>query len=94
MPQSSQHNLSSKPAQHLQHTDFDVDQDMPKKALLATVRASHSKARCRQSQIKQMLTDSHFCLPHHHGNVSRSMPGSLTASDIEENEDTEDSEHG
>lgn len=68
--------------------------EMPKKALLATVRASHSRGRCRQGQVKQMLADSHFCPSHPHGTPSRSIAGSLTASDVEETEDTEDSEHG
>ncbi|GJQ73713.1 hypothetical protein Trydic_g14047 [Trypoxylus dichotomus] len=97
LPHNSQNNfnLNCKQMHHLQHSDFHMDHvEMPKKALLATVRASHSRGRCRQGQVKQMLAESHFCLPYPHGTPSRSVPGSLTASDVEETEDTEDSEHG
>lgn len=95
MPHSSQNNVNYKQIHHSQHAEHYVDyQEIPKKALLATVRASHSRGRCRQGQVRQMLAESHFCPPHPHGTPSRSIPGSLTASDVEEAEDAEDSEHG
>lgn len=68
-------------------------EEPPKKALLATVRASHARGRCRQGQVRQLLAESHMCPSHPHGTPSRCISGPFTASDVEEAEDPEENEH-
>nr|XP_022912397.1 TWiK family of potassium channels protein 18-like [Onthophagus taurus] len=88
LPHNNQNSVNYKTQEyHIDHLD------VPKKAILATVRASHARGRCRQGQVRQMLADPHFCPSTHHGTTSRSITGSLT-SDVEETEENEDSEHG
>lgn len=64
----------------------------PKKAILATVRASHARGRCRQGQVRQLLAESHLCPAHSHGTPTRCTGGPLSTSDVEEAEDPEESE--
>lgn len=61
--------------------------DVPKRALLATVRSSHSRGRCRRLQIKQTLTD---CPQHCHGTPVRAV--CAPSSDLEEADDTEEND--
>ncbi|KAJ3624775.1 hypothetical protein MTP99_018372 [Tenebrio molitor] len=68
--------------------------EIPKRAILATVRSSHSRGRCRQSQVRQMLADSSICPAHSHGTPTKSslIIGS-TSSDIDDAEEADESEH-
>ncbi|XP_015837865.1 TWiK family of potassium channels protein 7 isoform X1 [Tribolium castaneum] len=74
--------------QHVEHGEI------PKRAILATVRSSHSRGRCRQSQVRQMLADTTICPTHSHGTPTKSslIVGS-TSSDIEDADEADDSEH-
>lgn len=72
---------------HIEHTD------PPKRALVATVRASHARGRCRQTQVRQMLADPHICLAHLHSAPSRAAV-TFPQSDIDDTDDTDDNEHG
>lgn len=82
---------------HVEH-HYHVDhQEPPKRAILATVRASHARGRCRQGQVRQILADTHLCPAHGHGTPVRNinnMTGRISSSDVEEAEDTEENEHG
>lgn len=76
---------------HMEH--HSEHQEPPKKALLATVRASHARGRCRQGQVRQLLAEAHMCPSHPHGTPSRCIAGPLPSSDVEEAEEPEESEH-
>lgn len=90
---NSQNNVNCK-SMHV-HLDHHIEhQEVPKRALLATVRASHARGRCRQGQVRQMLADPHICLAHMHGTPSRHVPGPMSSSDVEEAEDGDENEHG
>lgn len=56
------------------------------RTLLATVRSSHSRGRCRRLLVKQTLTDS-VQLPIRGGAVNNCI------ADVEEAEESEDNEH-
>ncbi|XP_017768626.1 PREDICTED: potassium channel subfamily K member 10-like [Nicrophorus vespilloides] len=65
-----------------------------KKTLLATVRASHTRGRCRQLQVRQMLADPQMCPAHAHGTPTRNTMGLIASSDIDENEEGDENDHG
>ncbi|XP_044759938.1 uncharacterized protein LOC123317451 isoform X2 [Coccinella septempunctata] len=73
-------------------------QEIPKRAMLATVRSGRSRGGCRQGPVKQMLVDPSLCPQHCHGPpiVKNCAYGGtmIMASDIEEGEEGEDNEHG
>ncbi|XP_049826302.1 potassium channel subfamily K member 18 [Aethina tumida] len=77
------------PPQFLDH------QEVPKRALLATVRASHARGRCRQGVVRQILTDPPLCPTHsHHGTpVKNSLIIGMSSSDIDDADDNDDNEH-
>lgn len=58
--------------------------EVPKRVLLATVRSSHSRGRCRRMLVKQTLADPQ----HYHGTPVRAV----CASDLEETDDTEEND--
>lgn len=68
----------------------------PKKTILATVRTSHARGRCRQMQVRQMLADPQLCPTHStHSTPTRNAIGFLTGTaDIEEDEEDNEQEHG
>ncbi|KAJ8983993.1 hypothetical protein NQ317_008698 [Molorchus minor] len=80
--------------QHLDH------QEVPKRAILATVRSSHTRGRCRQGTVRQMLTDPPvpMCPTHSHGtpirnSLNSSIVGISASSDLDEADDTDENEH-
>ncbi|XP_030763882.1 uncharacterized protein LOC115888323 isoform X2 [Sitophilus oryzae] len=66
--------------------------DMPKRALLATVRASHSRGRCRQGSVRQILTDPN-CPTHRHASPLKnsSIVGISTDIELDELEENDQS---
>lgn len=72
-------------------------QEPPKRAIVATVRASHARGRCRQGQVRQMLADPHLCPTHGHSTPARCVNNigpRMSSSDVEEAEDADENEHG
>ncbi|KAF5306925.1 hypothetical protein FQA39_LY00155 [Lamprigera yunnana] len=81
----------------LLHQPFDQGdpQDIPKRAMLATVRATHTRGRCAQGQVRQMLADPLMCPSHTHCSPSRSIPGcTISMSDLEETDENEEHDSG
>ncbi|CAH0564917.1 unnamed protein product, partial [Brassicogethes aeneus] len=77
------------PAQFLDH------QEVPKRAILATVRSGHARGRCRQGVVRQILTDPPLCPTHsHHGTpVKNSIIIGMSSTDIEDADDNDENEH-
>lgn len=73
-------------------------QEIPKRAMLATVRSGRSRAGCRQGPVKQMLVDPSLCPQHCHGPpiVTNCALGEtiIMTSDTDEGEEGEDNEFG
>lgn len=90
-----QNNINHKSVRH-HHFEHHIDhQDLPKKALLATVRSSHTRGRCVQGQVRQMLADPQMCPSHPHGTPSRTIPGcAIALSDVEETDDNDENDSG
>lgn len=72
-------------------------EEVPKRALLATVRASHARGRCRQGPVRQMLAEAALCPAHSHSANSTPVKSRLLVSaptsDVEEAEDTDENDH-
>ncbi|KAF2903528.1 hypothetical protein ILUMI_02658 [Ignelater luminosus] len=90
-----QNNINHKSVRH-HHFEHHIEhQDLPKKALLATVRSSHTRGRCVQGQVRQMLADPQMCPSHPHGTPSRTIPGcAIALSDVEETDDNDENDSG
>ncbi|KAL1494975.1 hypothetical protein ABEB36_010473 [Hypothenemus hampei] len=70
--------------------------EIPKRAILATVRATHTRGRCRQGPIRQILTDPN-CPAHRHGHGSplrNSIVGISTDVELEEVDENDESDQG
>ncbi|XP_018321734.1 uncharacterized protein LOC108734605 [Agrilus planipennis] len=79
---------------HVNHKQIHLKMEhhiVPKKVLLATVRTSHARGRCVQSQVRQMLTDTHFC-PSHGLQPPRGFIGTMPGSDLQEVEEEDENE--
>lgn len=81
------------------HTQYIEQAEIQKRSLLATVRASHTRGRCRQGQVRQTLAETPIpvCPTHsHHAvplrNMNSSIIGIAVTSDLEEAEDPDDSD--
>ncbi|KAJ8959075.1 hypothetical protein NQ318_022331 [Aromia moschata] len=79
--------------QHAEH------QEVPKRAILATVRSSHTRGRCRGA-VRQTLADAPAppCPTHSHGtpvknSLNSSVVGISSSSDVEDADDTDENEH-
>ncbi|XP_066137426.1 potassium channel subfamily K member 18-like [Euwallacea fornicatus] len=70
-------------------------QEVPKRVILATVRASHSRGRCRQAPVRQILADPN-CPTHCHSHGSPLRNSSIVgiSTDIELEEVEENDENG
>ncbi|KAJ8972621.1 hypothetical protein NQ314_000077, partial [Rhamnusium bicolor] len=75
-------------------------QEVPKRAILATVRSSHTRGRCRQGPVRQMLADPpvSMCPTHSHGtpiknSLNSSIIGITSSSDLDDADDTDENEH-
>lgn len=75
-------------------------QEVPKRAILATVRSSHTRGRCRQGPVRQMLADPPMavCPTHSQGTpiknaLNSSIVGISSSSDLDDTDDTDENEH-
>ncbi|KAJ8923073.1 hypothetical protein NQ315_001625, partial [Exocentrus adspersus] len=75
-------------------------QEVPKRAMLATVRSSHTRGRCRQGPVRQMLADPpvQLCPTHSHGtpiknSLNSSIVGISASSDLDDADDTDENDH-
>ncbi|KAG5890758.1 hypothetical protein JTB14_016496 [Gonioctena quinquepunctata] len=94
---STPNHVNCKSNHHPHHIDH---QEVPKRAILATVRSTHTRGRCRQGPVRQTLADTpvSMCPTHmNHGTPMRNSLNSsivgITPSDLEDADDTEENEH-
>ncbi|KAL3273853.1 hypothetical protein HHI36_015279, partial [Cryptolaemus montrouzieri] len=102
---SSNQHITNSPMKHQLHVPQQYieyhhhpHQEIPKRAVLATVRSGRSRGGCRPGPVRQMLVDPSLCPQHCHGPPiikNCNYGGSLAvASDVDEGEDGDESEHG
>ncbi|XP_023017150.2 uncharacterized protein, partial [Leptinotarsa decemlineata] len=82
------------------HPPYIDHQEVPKRAILATVRSTHTRGRCRQGPVRQTLADTSMSMCPTHSNHGTPMRNSLnssivgiTSSDLEDADDTDENEH-
>ncbi|KAK4874286.1 hypothetical protein RN001_013646 [Aquatica leii] len=81
--------------QNFDHQSEREHPEIPKRAILATVRATHTRGRCAQGQVRQMLADPLVCPTHTHCSPSRNIPGcTISVSDLEEADENEEHDSG
>lgn len=69
-------------------------QEVPKRAILATVRSSHTRGRCRQGPVRQMLADPpQHCPTHSTSSTPVKSRLIMNASDVEEADDPDENDH-
>ncbi|XP_060521899.1 uncharacterized protein LOC132699284 isoform X2 [Cylas formicarius] len=77
--------------------DYAEHYEVPKRAILATVRPAHSRGRCRQGQVRQILADP-MCPTHSHNHgtplKNSSIVGISTDVDLDEAEENDPPEQG
>ncbi|XP_063916022.1 TWiK family of potassium channels protein 7-like [Zophobas morio] len=67
--------------------------EIPKRTVLATVKASHARGRCRQGQVRQMLADTSLCPAHSHGTPTKSSLIIGSTSDVDDADEGDEGEH-
>ncbi|CAG9773560.1 unnamed protein product [Ceutorhynchus assimilis] len=71
--------------------------EVPKRAILATVRASHTRGRCRQGPVRQILADPN-CPTHRHGHGgalrNSSIVGISTDIELDDVEESDENDQG
>ncbi|KAK5641631.1 hypothetical protein RI129_010178 [Pyrocoelia pectoralis] len=79
-----------------QHFEHQIEQqEIPKRAMLATVRATHTRGRCALGQVRQMLADPMICPSHAHCSPSTNVSGcTVSVSDLDEAEENEEHDSG
>ncbi|KAF5277152.1 hypothetical protein FQR65_LT03858 [Abscondita terminalis] len=81
--------------QHFDHQNEREHCEVPKRTMLATVRSTHTRGRCAQGQVRQMLADPMICPTHTHCSPSRNIPGcAASISDLEETDENEEHDSG
>ncbi|XP_076250379.1 potassium channel subfamily K member 18-like [Rhynchophorus ferrugineus] len=77
------------------HSNHHVEHEIPKRAVLATVRANHTRGRCRQGPVRQILTDPN-CPTHRHVSPLRnaSIVGISTDIELDEVDENDENDQG
>ncbi|CAH1260512.1 unnamed protein product [Diabrotica balteata] len=95
--QNTPNHVNFRPNHHNQYIE---PVEIQKRSLLATVRSSHTRGRCRQGAVRQTLADViiPICPTHsHHGvpmrnSINSSIEGIAATADLEETEDTDEND--
>lgn len=91
---SSTHSTPNHVSFKQNHSNHYVEHhEVPKRAILATVRASHTRGRCRQGSVRQILADPN-CPTHRHGSPLKNSSIVGISTDIELDELEENDENG
>ncbi|CAH1958147.1 unnamed protein product [Acanthoscelides obtectus] len=102
MPTAALHAHTNNHHHCVKSTPLMDHQEMPKRAILATVRAPRTRGgRCRQGTVRQTLMDAPpiICPAHpqkpikNHATLNSSIVGIATTADLDDPDDTDDNEH-